>query len=815
LSNTPGTCGHIVNFTDATASDNCAVSVARVLGNASGTFFGVGSEAITYVATDASQLASNCTFSVTIADVEPPSLTCPTQIVRSAVLGRCNAEVDHLWNVTSADNCQGSAHNQVQGPTSGANFSVGDTTVTYVAADSSMLSSSCNITVTVVDEQDPVITCPQNISLLTEQSVCVAQAQFPNATAWDNCGVVSVTQLDGPSSGSPFSKGTTGVRFRAVDSAGRSADCWFYVTVTDNEQPSITCPADITVGTAAGSCDTVVSFPSATTADNCGATAMPISGPANNSAFPRGTSLVTFRATDTSGNWLSCNVSITVEDRELPQFVNCPSNRTVDRDNGKCNATIFFPTPVATDNCQTTTNRTLRSVASTEVTLNVGSSLLQYTSVDTSGNTAVCSFAVTVLDTDNPAIFCPANVSIPNDPDQCGAFVVYDPPATRDCYASTYGSSTARGSNQTFPVGSHLETYIVSNALGINASCSFAVVVSDTQRPRITCPSSTVFNTTPGQCSAVVTYDAPTAVDNCNSVTVVLSSGVGNNTVLPLNQTSVENFTASDCAGNFESCAFTLSVVDNQAPVITCPSDYNVATDANLCTAVVNYPLPQTWDNCGTQPVVLTDGLAPNSPFPKGNTTVTYTVSDASGNTASCSFVVRVYDAQLPMLTCPGNQTLSSDLSYCSALFTYSVSLSDNCPGATDTLTAGLASNTRFPVSGPTRVAYSAVDLSGNQASCDFWVTVNDVEPPTLICPNAITQGTDMNQCSSVVSFTPPVGTDNCPLPTTAQSSQLGPNSEFPLGVSYVNYTTTDTSGQVAICSTQVTIEDRQPPVIS
>jgi len=47
----------------------------------------------------------------------------------------------------------------------------------------------------------------------------------------------------------------------------------------------------------------------------------------------------------------------------------------------------------------------------------------------------------------------------------------------------------------------------------------------------------------------------------------------------------------------------------------------------------------------------------------------------------------------------------------------------DNCPGATTTLTAGGASGSVFPI-GTTTVTYTVNDAHGNSASCSFTVTV-------------------------------------------------------------------------------------------
>ncbi len=67
----------------------------------------------------------------------------------------------------------------------------------------------------------------------------------------------------------------------------------------------------------------------------------------------------------------------------------------------------------------------------------------------------------------------------------------------------------------------------------------------------------------------------------------------------------------------------------------TCPSG-----------AIATYTAPVGADNCPGSTTTRTAGLASGSVFPIGTTTVTHTVTDASGNTASCSFTVTVLTPQ-------------------------------------------------------------------------------------------------------------------------------------------------------------------------
>ncbi|MCU1266309.1 MAG: Peptidase domain protein [Acidobacteria bacterium] len=103
---------------------------------------------------------------------------------------------------------------------------------------------------------------------------------------------------------------------------------------------------------------------------------------------------------------------------------------------------------------------------------------------------------------------CPANVTQPNDVNQCGAVVTYPAPTTSGS-CGTVNCSPASGSF--FPVG----TTTVTCTPTTGSSCTFTVTVQDTQPPNITCPANVTTQNAPGQNGAVVNYPAPTVSDNC------------------------------------------------------------------------------------------------------------------------------------------------------------------------------------------------------------------------------------------------------------------------------------------------------------
>ena len=62
-------------------------------------------------------------------------------------------------------------------------------------------------------------------------------------------------------------------------------------------------------------------------------------------------------------------------------------------------------------------------------------------------------------------------------------------------------------------------------------------------------------------------------------------------------------FTATDAAGNVTTCSFTVTVEDNEDPVITCPADINQTADTGICgSATVDLGQATATDNCDNNP---------------------------------------------------------------------------------------------------------------------------------------------------------------------------------------------------------------------
>ncbi|MCA9323161.1 MAG: HYR domain-containing protein, partial [Planctomycetes bacterium] len=237
VSNDTGVCGATVNFADATATDNCTVTVSQTAGLASGSVFPVGTSMVTFSATDGVNAPVTCTFMVTVTDDEAPVITCPLDITVSNDTGVCGATVNFA-DATATDNCTATV-SQTAGLTSGSVFPVGTSMVTFSATDGVNPAVTCTFSVTVTDDEAPMITCPADVTVTATMGMCSATATFADAMATDNCPGVTVAQTAGAVSGSSFTAGMTTVTFTATDAAGNMASCNMTVTVI-GDAPIIT-----------------------------------------------------------------------------------------------------------------------------------------------------------------------------------------------------------------------------------------------------------------------------------------------------------------------------------------------------------------------------------------------------------------------------------------------------------------------------------------------------------------------------------------------------------------------------------------------
>jgi uncharacterized repeat protein (TIGR01451 family) len=563
-----------------------------------------------------------------------------------------------------------------------------EATVSSSTNELNQFDNSAAVVTTISNAATCVPNCPSDVTQNSDSGQCGATVNYP-APSGSSCGSISCS----PPSGAFFPLGAT-----TVICTGDTGDpCRFIVTINDTGAHNLVCPANITATeNPAGSGLATVNYTTPTTSACSGEviTCEPPSG----SLFRLGTTTVTC----TSSAGPACNFTVTVNQFD-GCIINCPANLTISNNPGQCSATLTYTTPTTSGPCGPVT-----CTPPSGTSLPIGSATI--TCTDSTGTT--CTTAVMVLDTEEPAINCPANITRPVDAGQCSTTVTYTTPTVSDNCSGVGAVTCTPPSGSSFPSGVTEVSCTATDAAGNTGACSFSVTVTETQPPTITCPSNITLPASP-DCVAVE-YSLPTATDNCPDVAVICVPGPGE--CFDPGVTTVTCI-ATDRAGNTATCSFTVQI---GSCTLTCPANITVSNAANQCGAAVTYAAP-SGTGCGT----VTCSPVSGSFFPKGTTTVN---CSASGST--CSFTVTVNDTQPPTINCPANIVVGNTPGQCSAAVTYAVTASDNCPGS-GTPVCSPASGSVFPL-GVTTVSCSVADAAGNTSTCSFTVRVNDTQAPVI-----------------------------------------------------------------------------------
>ena len=755
------------------ATDNCAV--ASVTSNAP-SLFSAGTNLVTWTVTDTSGNSNTCVQRVIVRDTTSPTITCPADVVVSANSG-CGATNVALGPPVTADNCA------VATVTSNAPslFNAGTNLVTWIVTDTSGNSNACVQRVIVRDTTNPTITCPADVIVSANSGCGATNVALGTPITADNCAVALVTSA----APSAYSAGTNLVTWIVRDSSGNSNTCVQRVIVRDTTNPTIVCPADVTVAANAGCSATNVALGPPVTADNCAIATVTSNAP---SLFSAGTNLVTWTVKDPSGNSNTCVQRVIVRDTTNPT-ITCPADVTVSANSG-CGATnVALGPPVTADNCAVAT-----VISNAPSLFSAGTNLVTWTVTDTSGNSNTCVQRVIVRDTTNPTITCPADVVVSAN-SSCGAAnVALGTPVTADncAVASVISNAPAQ-----FSAGTNLVTWTVRDASGNSNTCIQRVIVRDTTNPTITCPADVIVSANSGCGATNVALGPPATADNC-AVALVTSAAPS----VFAAGTNLVTWTVRDASGNSNTCLQRVIVRDTTNPTITCPPDMIVSANSGCGATNVALGTPVTADNCAVASVASN---AP-SPFSAGTNLVTWTVRDTSGNSNTCVQRVIIRDTTNPTITCPADVIVSAN-SGCGAtnVALNSPVTSDNCAVATVTSNAPALFN-----AGTNLVTWTVRDTSGNSNACVQRVIVRDTTNPTITCPADVLVSANSGCGATNVALGTPATADNCAVATVTSNAPL----PFAAGTNLVLWTVTDTSGNTAICLQRVVVRDTTAPTI-
>jgi len=161
------------------------------------------------------------------ADMDPPTIDCPADVTLDTASGVCSVPNSAIGTPTTTDNCGG----EVATNDAPADLPLGVTTVTWTVTDTAGNTATCTQEVTVVDGEDPDLTCPADLTVeVIEGELFTIPDYTGDAVATDNC-TTSPTLTQDPAAGTQVGVGATPITITAEDDAGNNVSCIFVLTV--------------------------------------------------------------------------------------------------------------------------------------------------------------------------------------------------------------------------------------------------------------------------------------------------------------------------------------------------------------------------------------------------------------------------------------------------------------------------------------------------------------------------------------------------------------------------------------------------------
>ncbi|MGV8813730.1 MAG: immunoglobulin-like domain-containing protein [Gelidibacter sp.] len=561
VNNDPGQCTAYVDLYDLgwfpTAFEKCKSIITTPFGIPPGNLFPVGTTTVIWVVSDSAGNSVTCTQKVTVTDVEPPTIICPSTITVNATAGQCTANVNVPLPIVT-DNCTiTSITNNFNGGGADASgvYPLGTTRVTFQATGSDGIMVSCFVDVIVTNTQDPIITLlganPMNIE------ACGTYSEW-GATAFDACaGDITGSIVVDASAINMNVVGNYAVVYTITNAAGQSATQIRTVNIVDTQAPhlSLNGPNPQTVG----DCSPYIEL-GAKAIDPCfgDISSMVVIDNSNVDTSTLGFYVVTYTVTDVSGN-TAAQITRTVEviDTSGPDIVLEGANPQI----------IELCAPytelgaTAYDSCfnEDYTGAIVIDLSAVNFNL-VGSYPVTYNVMDSNGNSGLEVIrTVEIVDTIMPTITCPEDMVLEADVGSCSTIVNYNLVVVDNCTGETIVQKSGLPSGASFPIGITTNTFELTDAQGNVATCSFEVTVNDTELPVARCQNITrALDPITGLVTITGADLDNGSSDNCNftlsvSPSVFDCNSIGDNVV---------TFTITDASGNSSTCTSTISITD-------------------------------------------------------------------------------------------------------------------------------------------------------------------------------------------------------------------------------------------------------------
>lgn len=409
----PDFTGSVEAFDNCTLTDDLVVTQIPV----AGTLISGSENPVTIYVTDLAGNKAEVIFNIVLEDLAKPIITSNHMDLIIDAGENCQASMpDFTSSVTAFDNCTAPEDLVItQTPVVGTLISGQINTVTISVMDESDNITDISFNAAVEDNTQPLITSTHDNQVIADENNC--EAILPDYTvdvvATDNCSsydVLIITQT--PVSGTVITGANNFVTLLVEDENGNVADVSFFVSVMDETNPEvISIHNDLTIDAGENCQSSLPDFTGSVLAiDNCTASENLIitQSPEAGTLISEQTNTVTIIVEDQSGNYAEVSFNVAVVDNTNPT-ITCVGNKNIVINAGETYYTVqgneLNPISVS-DNCGIASliNDFNDSETLSDAIIPLGTTTIEWSATDESGNNATCLFDVTVT----------TNVSISN-----------------------------------------------------------------------------------------------------------------------------------------------------------------------------------------------------------------------------------------------------------------------------------------------------------------------------------------------------------------------------------------------------------------
>ena len=824
-----------------------------------------GSVTVTFIATDQCALQTPTTATYTVTDgVAPTFTTAPQSVSQQCNQNGSDITAYNSWvssrgnGGTATDNCTAQSaivytNNSSGTPTRGCN---NPTSVTFSATDSCGNTGSAIATFTITDSTGPSFTTQATSPTVQCSSTSTDAfntwlAANGNSVATDTCTSAAnlVFTNDFVGSAPTGCNDAETVTFTVADDCAQTSRTTGTFTVRDTTNPTLTQQASpLVVDCSAGGSTALDSW----LADNGGARATdtcssvtwtnsfnPLSGDCAQTP-------VTFTGCDSCNLCVRSTTTYSINDSTAPTFVTAPQDQSV-----SCGTTLqtTYDAWVASsggatvsDNCASPNELTITNNAPADFPTSSACNsavTVNYRVVDPCGNQSPVSTARFSVTDNIPPTFTSFVIDQTVECNSSAAASYTSWRSSRGGAAAVDTCSSVSYSNNgpasvTIPSGqcsnTAAVTFTATDSCGNTAQTSGSFTVQDTVPPTITTQAADASSQcdTTGVTAWLNNNGGARATDACSTVTWINNFAGFNG---GCTETARVTFTALDSCGLARDTTATYSINDTNPPVISPQaSARTVPCDSNTGTALT------TWlnDNGGAR---ATDACQDDADLTWSNNfssapvgcdfvSVTFTVTDACGNSATTSSRFTATDNTAPTFSPPASDlTVECDGAGNTNDFATFVSTRGGAV-AVDACALSFTWTNDAPATGPvgcgTRtVRFTVEDECGNSAVTSATYRVVDTQMPSFTTLPSNSQAecdgngntADINAWAN--SNAGAVANDVCTSPVTWTRAQTSTSGDACSSGSVYTFTARDACGNSASATATFTIHDFTAPAIT